>query len=265
MRILITNDDGVYAPGIMALANEFAKEHDVTVVAPDRERSSCGRSMTMDRPLTIRKMNIEGYSNCAVYATSGTPTDCVKLGTYEIMHRKTDLVLSGINIGANMGTDIAYSGTVNAAMEACMLGYPAVAFSQQMLGATMPQREALFDASAKRSAQLIGQLGTEHLRNYIYNINFPACVNDKVAGIKVCPQGISNYGDDYEKRTDPFGRTYYWPCGRLTECDYNKENATDIYWLMQGFITVTPLTWNVTAVQEMDDTKCRIEKLKLHF
>ncbi len=264
MRILITNDDGVYAPGIVALANAFATQHDVTVVAPDQERSACGRAMTIDKPLSMRKIEIEEYVNCEVYATSGTPTDCVKLGTFEVMKRGVDLVLSGINLGTNVATDIAYSGTVNAAMEGCVLGYPSIALSQKLAG-SMENKKELYQKSAVCALELIGQMDIQALKNYIYNINFPACIGHKVAGIKTCPHGVCNYGDDYEKRIDPFGRIYYWPSGKMKESEYNKENSTDIYWLEQGFVTVTPLTWNTTAIDKLDDTKCKLDKLKLHI
>ncbi|MEA5003861.1 MAG: 5'/3'-nucleotidase SurE [Christensenella sp.] len=264
MKILITNDDGVYAPGIVALANAFATQHEVTVVAPDQERSACGRSMTIDKPLSMRKLEIAEYKNCEVYSTSGTPTDCVKLGTFEIMKRDVDLVLSGINLGTNVGTDIAYSGTVNAAMEGSALGYPSIALSQKLTGAGDNMKE-LYERAAACALQIIGQLEIKVLVDYIYNINFPACINKEVAGIKVCPHGICNYGDDYEKRTDPFGRIYYWPSGKMEESSYNKENGTDIHWLGQGFVTITPLTWNTTATDKIDDAKCRIDKLKLHI
>lgn len=264
MRILITNDDGVYAPGIIALANAFSEKHAVTVVAPDQERSACSRSMTIDKPLNMKRVEISEYRNCEVYRTTGTPTDCVKLGTYEIMKHDVDLVLSGINLGSNLGTDIAYSGTVNAAMEGCMLGYPSIALSQKLTGAS-PDTHELYRKTASCALEMIEQLELGILRDYIYNINFPACIEEKIAGIKPCPHGLCNYGDDYEKRTDPFGRTYYWPSGRMMECAYNTENETDIYWIERGFITVTPLTWNMTACDRIGDTKCRMDKLKLHI
>ncbi|MEA4852648.1 MAG: 5'/3'-nucleotidase SurE [Christensenella sp.] len=265
MKILITNDDGVYAEGIVALANAMATSHEVVVVAPDRERSACARSLTVDIPLKTKKLHISAYHGCEVYSTTGTPTDCVKFGAQELLKGQVDLVLSGINIGSNLGTDIAYSGTVSAALEAETLGYPAIAFSQVLHYAKEEERHAYFLTGAQMAAEFVDKISLSDFKEYVYNVNFPPVPKDQIEGIKVCPQGICNYDEKYEKRVDPFGREYYWSCGKMNHSDYNDIHKTDIYWIRRNYVTITPVHWDTTAQNALQDVGCRIDHMKLHF
>ncbi|MEG1393352.1 MAG: 5'/3'-nucleotidase SurE [Christensenellaceae bacterium] len=262
MRILITNDDGIFARGIIELAKCLKKEHDVTVVAPDRERSASSHSLTMDLPLTVKKIDIAEYNGIEAYKVTGTPVDCVKIGLSNIMKEPVDLVLSGINHGGNIGTDIAYSGTVNAALDACMVGIPAIALSQ-IMSKHSEDLEELFRNTSEIFAELLKQIDLSELKEYIYNINFPE--TEAIKGLKVCAQGISKYDETFEKRIDPMGRGYYWISGELTKSVYNEENLTDAKYIHEGYITVSPLKWNITENIQLKNTKCKFEKMKLHF
>ncbi|MBC5647195.1 5'/3'-nucleotidase SurE [Christensenella tenuis] len=262
MNILITNDDGIYAQGIRALTRAMAQTgHEITVVAPDSQKSACSHALTMDTPLTVKEIEEFGVK---AYAVSGTPADCVKLGLAHLLEDKIDLVISGINSGANLGSDIAYSGTVNAALEANMLHVPAVAFSKALVWG-QGKAETNFDEVADLAAELIGQLEIRILKKFIYNINFPAVPRNSMKGVKFCKQGISAYDEAYDRRTDPFGRDYFWISGRMIEDEYNEEHETDIKWNREGYITVTPLKWNQTDETEIHSSKCKIEQIKLHF
>ena len=263
MNVLITNDDGIHACGIRALAEAVADiGHRVTVVAPDREKSACAHALTMDMPLTVKP--VDGFGMPA-YAVAGTPADCVKIGMAHLLDKKADIVLSGINIGANLGSDIVYSGTVNAALEANMLGIPAVAFSQSLLRTQDEDSSAYFREAANLSVELMQGFAVEELKECIYNVNFPAAAGSAIRGIRFCEQGISAYDDTYEKRTDPFGREYFWISGHLMEDEYNEKHQTDIKWNREGYITITPLKWNQTARDELTSLKCKMKEIKLHF
>ncbi|MEG2574538.1 MAG: 5'/3'-nucleotidase SurE [Christensenella sp.] len=265
MNILITNDDGIHAEGIKALAfAAVGAGHNVTVVAPDREKSACSHALTMDLPLTAR--DTLGYpKDIEAYAITGTPADCVKIGMLHLIDEKIDVVLSGINIGANLGSDIVYSGTVNAAIEANMLGIPAIAFSQALIGRKQVDYTTYFKTAARCAMQLIEKIDVGNMQDFIYNVNFPAVIGNEIKGIKFCSQGVSAYDEAYEKRTDPFGRDYYWIGGKMIESEYNEVNNTDVKWIDKGYITITPLKWNQTDLNELEHSKCKIENLKLHF
>lgn len=264
MNILITNDDGIHAQGIIALANAVAKKgHNVTVVAPDREKSACSHSFTIDVPLTAKET--AGYPCACAYAVSGTPADCVKIGMMQLIKDKIDLVLSGINMGANVGADIAYSGTVGAALEANMMGIPAIAFSQALEKRSETDHTEQLAAAAELAAQFVERLDFQEQTDFIYNINFPDTKKDMIKGIKCCPQGVNAYETAYEKRVDPFGRNYYWLCGQRIEHEHNEAFKTDVKWVGEGYITITPLKWNQTDEKTMESIKCKMEDVKLHF
>lgn len=263
MNILITNDDGIHAQGIIALANAVAGAgHRVTVAAPDREKSACSHSFTIDVPLMAKEA--AGYS-CAAYAVTGTPADCVKIGLLQLAEGKIDLVLSGINMGANVGADIVYSGTVGAAVEANMMGVPAIAFSQAMDKRGTADYSHALHTAAGLAAQMIDDIDIAGLKEYVYNINFPDVEREAIQGIKACPQGLNAYESAYEKRTDPFGRDYYWLAGKRVEQAYNEIHETDIKWISRGHITVTPLKWNQTDEAALETIKCKTGDMKLHF
>lgn len=264
MNILITNDDGISAPGIIALAGAVAKAgHRVTMVAPDREKSACSHSFTIDVPLMAKEA--AGYFGATAFAVTGTPADCVKIGLLQLADQPIDLVLSGINMGANVGADIVYSGTVGAAMEANMLGVPSIAFSQMMFKRGKADFAERLEAASVLAAQLIERFDLSELKDYIYNVNFPDADKDGIKGIKCCEQGVNAYDTLYEKRVDPFGRNYYWLCGERIAQEYNNIHKTDVKWLDEGYITLTPLKWNRTDEKALSLAKCKIEDIKLHF
>lgn len=251
MVILISNDDGIFAQGIRTLANTFADaDYQVVVVAPDRERSATGHGLTLHHP--IRADIIEGIFDERVeaWSCSGTPSDCVKLALSEILKEKPDFVLSGINQGSNLGTDILYSGTVSAAMEGTMDGITSVAFS--LASFTFRQ----FQPSANYALKLIRQLANNPLPSpSLLNVNIPPVEEDSIKGVKITRQGIRHYIENFQSRIDPRGRSYYWLAGELVEEVEQPEHIylppdllTDVQAIKEDYITITPLQYNLTDV-----------------
>lgn len=248
MRLLISNDDGISALGIRALANRLATAgHEVTVVCPDRERSATGHGLTLHQP--IRAETVEGVFHPAVeaWACSGTPADCVKLALWALLDQHPDLVLSGINHGSNLGTDVLYSGTVSAAMEGMIEGIPAIAFSLTSFTARN------FEPAAAFAEQLVAQLAQQPLPELtLLNVNVPAVEPENITGVAITRQGIRRYVDVFEKRVDPRGKTYYWLAGELLEeVDDHSVLAdramTDVQAIRKNLITITPLQYNLTS------------------
>jgi 5'-nucleotidase len=265
MNILITNDDGIHAMGIIALARRLREEHNVCVVAPEVERSGCGHSITLKKPLYVTRNRRPEYDGIRAYSINGTPADCVMLGLSEIAGEKTDLVVSGINLGANIGTNVAYSGTVNAALEGCICGYPSIALSQAVERPARPEIfPVYFETAADIAAQIIGQLDLESLDDHILNINFPAAVRE-ARGVMVCEQGVNTYDTKFKRDADPMGREIFWIMAEKNEEYYNEKHKTDAKWTKEGYITVTPLTWNDTCHPAMRSVECKMEKMKLRF
>lgn len=265
MRILITNDDGVHAMGIIALAKRLSLEHEVVVAAPDHERSACSHSITLDRPLGVKRVYLSDYQGIEAYSVNGTPADCVKMGICVLM-KKIDLVIAGINFGANLGMDTIYSGTVNAALEASMYGYPALALSQKVSRSmSAPEYVPYFKTAAECSAQIVAQMDVGAMRGYTCNINYPLVAAEQLKGIKVCTMGRRYYDIAAEKQEDLFGREFYWLVGREDDTGYNEQNKTDLYWGEQNYITATPFHWDMTCKEQLEHEKCKIEGIKLHF
>ncbi|MBL1210909.1 5'/3'-nucleotidase SurE [Geminocystis sp. GBBB08] len=251
MHILISNDDGIFALGIRTLANTIASHgYKVTVVAPDRERSATGHGLTLHHP--IRADIIEGIftSEVTAWSCSGTPSDCVKLGLSAVLKEKPDFVLSGINQGSNLGTDILYSGTVSAAMEGTIDGITSIAFSL----ASFTKKE--FQPAANYAIKLIEQLIKNPLPEpTLLNINIPPVAEADIAGVKITRQGIRRYIENFQKRFDPRGKCYYWLAGELVEEINQPEHIylppdlpTDVQANKENFITITPLQYNLTDV-----------------
>jgi 5'-nucleotidase len=248
MKLLISNDDGVAALGIQALANVMAVAgHDVTVVCPDRERSATGHGLTLHQP--IRAEIVESIFHPAVraWACDGTPADCVKLALWALLDSPPDLVLSGINQGANLGTEILYSGTVSAAMEGMIEGIPSIAFS--LTSHTCKD----FEPAAKFAQILISQLVEAPLPDLmLLNVNVPAIPWAEIAGVTLTRQGVRRYIDVFDKRVDPRGKTYYWLTGEVLEdvespTGLNLPNVPfDVHVIRQNFISITPLQYNLT-------------------
>lgn len=251
MHILISNDDGIFALGIRTLANTIANHgHKVTVIAPDRERSATGHGLTLHHP--IRADIIEGIfaPEVTAWSCSGTPSDCVKLGLSAVLKEKPDFVLSGINQGSNLGTDILYSGTVSAAMEGTIDGITSIALSL----ASFTKKE--FQPAANYAVKLIEQLIHHPLPEAtLLNINIPPVTEADIAGVKITRQGIRRYIENFQKRVDPRGRSYYWLAGELVEEIEQPEHIylppdlpTDVQANKENYITITPLQYNLTDV-----------------
>lgn len=213
MKLLISNDDGVFAAGIRALAETLAAAgHTVTVVCPDRERSATGHGLTLHDPIRAEPVRDLFAPNIQVWACSGTPSDCVKLGLGGLLDQPPDFVLAGINHGPNLGTDILYSGTVSAAMEGLFEGIPSLAFSLADYGS----RE--FGAAAQFARQLLDRLAQEPpAAPMLLNVNVPAVPGDRLTGVQVSRLAVRRYFDVFEKRIDPRGRNYYWLAGEVLE------------------------------------------------
>lgn len=253
MNILITNDDGVHGMGLTHLARELGREHSLTIVAPDRERSGMSHALTLDQPLLAKR--VEGAPDgVRMFAVSGTPVDCVRLGLGTLCEDPVDLVIAGINNGGNLGGDISYSGTVHAALEGCVCGVPSIALSLRVPPLPQPIGEMgrAFAAAARCSRQIVDQLALRDLNGVIYNINFPLDIASMPPRIMVCPQGESAYDTVYHEHQDSFGRTFYWVGATPARSTYNEEHKTDVYWSALGYATLTPLRWNLTASDRLE-------------
>jgi 5'-nucleotidase len=242
LRILISNDDGINAPGIKVLeriARTLSK--DVWVVAPETEQSAAGHSLTIRRPLRVRKVSARRY------AVDGTPTDAVLLGVNHVLKgKKPHLVLSGINRGSNLGEDVTYSGTVAAAMEGTILGIPAIALSQFI---THPHPVKWGTAEHWAPDLIRRLLATGWSRNVLINVNFPDVIASSVTGIEVTRQGKRKIGDDIMERKDPRGEPYVWIGAQRAE--ERSTPGTDIEAVLRGAITVTPLCFDLTHRGDM--------------
>jgi 5'-nucleotidase len=230
--ILVTNDDGVHSPGLLVLAEQLAALGEVVVVAPDRERSAVSHSLTLHAPLRADELQ-PGF-----FAVDGTPTDCVNLAIHGLLRRKPDLVVSGINRGGNMGDDLTYSGTVAAAMEATLMGVPALALSldaQRFLADDFVAAAAVAVDLARRA--LDSGLPPETF----LNINVPAGVP---AGMRLTRQGRRRFSDEIEKKSDPRGRSYYWLGAGQVSFDHCV--GTDFQAVSQGYVSITPLHLDMT-------------------
>ena len=237
MRIILTNDDGIHAFGLRAMYAALVRAgHEVHVVAPMSEQSGVGHSISIHTPLRVRRIEEKEFSGTGVY---GTPADCVKLGITQLMPGPPDMVVSGINHGANVGPDILYSGTVAAATEGAHLGYPSLALSCD--SSTCAHMEEYADYAVTLMARLPWQRVTERR---VLNINFPNIPFAEHKGLKLCPQTDAIWEDWYEKKQDPRGAPYWWLDGKLPEDKVLP--GTDRYYVTQGFITLTPLRFSFT-------------------
>ncbi len=255
MKLLVCNDDGIFAPGIRSLANSLAAAgHDVTVVSPDRERSATGHGLTLHQPIRADIVESVFLPTVKAWACSGTPSDCVKLALWAILDSRPDLVLSGINQGANLGNDVLYSGTVSAAMEGVLEGIPSVALSL----ASFTSQD--FEAGATFANTLVAQLAQKPLaHSMLLNVNIPPVSLSEIAGVAITTQGVRRYIDVFEKRVDPRGKNYYWLAGELLEeiesnLDFNlpQNIPTDVQAFRGNYITITPLQYNLTYGAGLD-------------
>ncbi len=237
LRVLICNDDGINADGIVALAREIRKIADVTVVAPSTQQSAVGHAITVNYPLRAVPWHVD--NDLPGYAVEGTPADCVKLGVGFLMKEKPDLVISGINHGSNTAINIIYSGTVSAATEGTILGIPSIAISLASSKSTDFDYAARF---AGRLAALVAEKGLPV--GTLLNVNVPGIPESEIKGIMVTTQGISTWVDRFDVRRDPANREYFWLTGSMNVID--KETSADHVAVMNGYVSVTPVKYELT-------------------
>jgi 5'-nucleotidase len=243
MRILLTNDDGVDSPGLFALKQALADDHEVTILAPDRNWSISGHQRTMDRPLRVVEVKLPDGS--LAYATDGTPSDCVALAALGFLEQVPELVVSGINSGNNLGDDITYSGTVAAAMEGIINGMPAIAASMS----TDPDWPV--DVGAAFIKRLVEQIALRGLdKDILLNVNIPNLPHDDIKGVKIARLGKRIYQDQLIAREDPRGRKYYWMGGNSFHDEI--EEGTDVAAIQEGYVAVTPIHLDLTNHSLLD-------------
>lgn len=243
MRILLTNDDGIYAPGLSAMYTELVKLGSVEVAAPAANQSGVGHSITYLEPLIVQEV-FRGNQHYG-WEIAGSPADCVKLAMLELCTQPPDLIVSGINGGANAGINVLYSGTVAAAIEGAFFGVMSIAVSLAMN--TPPN----FERTASQAAVLIQQLlARREGEAQLWNINFPETTPEGPSGVKVLPMGVHRYGEYMEKRLDPRGRTYYWS-GSDRQLSPPCPADTDVQGMLDGYVTMTPLQFDMTERRQL--------------
>ncbi len=253
MRFLLTNDDGIYAKGLHALYEELSNLAECIIVAPETEQSAIGHAISISRPLMIRNTRKNG--SFFGYAVSGTPADCVKIGVIEISDKPIDLVVSGINCGANVGINVIYSGTVSAATEGVILGIPSIAIS---LDSHKKDADFSFAARfARRMAQYL--VGNKALKGITLNINVPALPESEIRGVAVVRQGRGRLVESFEKRLDPRENIYYLMSGEMQFCNL-EEGESDCTVLSMGMISVTPIYHDLTRYEALPELKKSLEK-----
>lgn len=231
--ILISNDDGVYSEGLRFLARRLKQIGRIVIVAPDQERSAASHALTLHRPLRVKKISQD------VYAVDGTPTDCINLGINEILKQKPDVIISGINHGANLGDDVHYSGTVSAALEGGIIGVPSIAIS------VVARERFRFEAATEFAVRLVKKILRDGLpKGIILNVNVPNVQPSLIKGYEITAQGKRNYGNIIVEKFDPRGRRYYWIGG--DETGFEDIPHTDCNAVLANRISITPLRVNMT-------------------
>ncbi|AWA31406.1 5'/3'-nucleotidase SurE [Flavobacterium magnum] len=247
--ILVTNDDGIFAPGIRMLIDIMKELGDVVVVAPDKPQSAMGHAITINSTLYLNRVSGENDNE---YSCSGTPVDCVKLAVNEILHQKPDLCVSGINHGSNSSINVIYSGTMSAAVEAGIEGIPAIGFSLADF-----DWNADFSQSRKFIRNIAAHVLERSLSNgTILNVNIPKLPEADIKGIKICRQAKAMWMEKFDKRTNPNGKDYYWLTGEFVNQDEGED--TDEWALANGYISVVPVHYDMTAhhaIQELNSWK----------
>ncbi len=238
MAILVTNDDGIYAKGLYELVGALKAIGEVVIVAPDREQSAVGHSITLSSPLRVTKIYRNG--DFYGYATSGTPADAVKLAIRSILSEVPELVVSGINLGANVGASLIYSGTVSAATEGCLMGVPSIAVSLDSRIGNHWKYAAEFAAWI---AKMVLKKGLP--KEILLNVNVPDLPPEEIKGVAVTSQGKTSFNDFFEERMDPRGQRYYWMCGTMVADDESEDH--DVVALSNGYISVMPVHYDLTA------------------
>ena len=238
--ILVTNDDGVTAPGIVALIEVMKSLGDVVVIAPDKAQSGMGHAITINSTLRVNKIKI--YDVKGEYSCTGTPVDCVKFAVNKIMHRKPDLCVSGINHGTNMSINVIYSGTMSAAVEGAIEGIPSIGFSLS---------DYTINADFTASKKIVKTIAEKVLKNGLpegvcLNVNIPKLKSELIKGIKICRQAKANWVEQFDERLDPSGQPYYWLTGKFENSE-TKEKDSDVWALENGYVSVVPTQFDMTA------------------
>ncbi len=247
--ILITNDDGVTAPGIKNLVEAVKDLGHIYVVAPDKPQSGMGHAITIGHPLRLNK--IHGTDDVETWSCTGTPVDCVKLAVDKVLHRKPDLCLSGINHGANHSINVIYSGTMSAAVEAAIESIPSAGFS--LLDYSI---DADFTGARKYVRLIVEKMLSSKLdKHTVLNVNIPSVPVELLKGFKICRQAYAKYVEDFIERNDPNGRHYYWLTGEFVNFDKGKD--TDVWALDNNFVSVVPVEFDLTNYVQ----KAQLEKL----
>lgn len=240
MHILLTNDDGIYAPGLRALRQELLKLGTVTVVAPATEQSAAGHSVTLLNPLLVSEVYEDDGETLLGWAVEGRPADCMKLALLELLPSPPDVVISGMNAGSNAGINVLYSGTVAAAVEAAFYRYTAIAVS-------LEYEKKIYDfaTAARYAREVIEQiLAQRPAKGSLFNVNIPVLERGPVRGVKVMAQNVSIYYEQFDRRVNPRGRTYFWASPEFVCPEPHPD--TDVTALREGYITVTPLKFDLT-------------------
>ncbi len=246
--ILVTNDDGITAPGIRALIEVMNKLGEVVVVAPDSAQSGMGHAVTVNDVLFLNEVKIDDGVQ-KEFQSSGTPVDCVKLAISEVLHRKPDLIVSGINHGSNASINIIYSGTMSAAVEGGIEGVPSIGFSLDNFS---------WKADFEPSKVFVEKIAREVLKNgipkgMVLNVNIPNLPLDQIKGIKIARQAHAKWEETFDKRINPHGKEYYWLSGEFKNMDSGTD--TDLYALENGYVSVVPVQYDLTAYQWIDKLK----------
>ena len=237
--ILVTNDDSIYAKGIASLIEAVKDLGDILVVAPEKPQSGMGHAITVNKPLRLRKS--DRFPGIDAYTCSGTPVDCVKLAIYEVLHKRPDIIVSGINHGANYATNVLYSGTMSAAVEGALEGIPSVGFS--LLDHDL---NADFDASKYFAKKITNEVLKNGMsKGVCLNVNIPKLPFSDIKGVRVCRQAKAYWDDKFDKRQDPFGQDYYWLTGKFENFDGGED--TDVYAVQKNYVSVVPTQFDMTA------------------
>jgi 5'-nucleotidase len=246
--ILVTNDDGITAPGIRNLVDAVKDLGKIVVVAPDKPQSGMGHAITIGHPLRLHA--VQAFEGIEAYQCTGTPVDCVKLAVDKILHRKPDICLSGINHGANHSINVIYSGTMSAAVEAAIESIPSIGFS--LLDYSI---EADFSAAKLYARNIVMKMLSTRLdKHTILNVNFPAVEQKLIRGVKLCRQAYAKYEEDFLERDDPHGRKYFWLTGEFV--NFDKGRDTDVWALKNNYVSIVPVKFDMTNYK----LKTKLEK-----
>ena len=247
MKIILSNDDGIDSPGLLALAEKLSQDNEVTLIAPERERSAISHAITLREPVILKKKEL--FKNVSAFAASGTPADCIKIALLSFCDQP-DCVLIGLNPGSNLSTDIVYSGTVAAASEASMLKCPAVAFSMD----DSSDGKFYFETGAEVAADLLSKIDIVKAPEGVFlNVNIPNVPFEKIKGYKLTHLGKTKFHERYLHRTDPAGNDYFWISGVLLPDD--DDPASDYLALKDDYVSVTPLLSNFTVCSPVEAAK----------